>query len=467
MVWVTVCFCGSTARAEQQDGETPKPAARDYAPRVDTSADLTQTEQNTNGIQPDSLPVSGMQNLTLGTPPIRHSYVVPGIQYGNTYSSAGAQHTTAGTKPGWNTTSFVSGNVSLLQEWSYSTLSMNYSGGGYFSTEKAQGNGEYQLLAATYEIEQKRWRALLIDQFSRLPQSDFGFGGTTGLGTPGVGGGLNVPQAGLQSSYLPNQSIITGTGSRYSNSAAVQFSYQVSTRGAVTIGGAYGILRFANGGGIGSDSEMFNVGYDYMLTTRNSIGVSYGFSAFRYPGGPQAIGDQIGHMVFGRKITGRMALRLSAGPEITTSRVHIGGPGQRISGSGTASLTYALAHSNIGLDYTHAVSGGGGVFSGANSDQVSVSLTKQLSRVWNGHVNVGYAKNRQLSGTTSLANFDSWFAGAGLSRPLTRTANLSFGYQSQMQSGSGAACNLNCGALSISHQIILSLQWHALPFVLR
>lgn len=466
IVWAAAFFYAAPAIAQQQDPERPKPAAREYAPLVDAGADITETEQSTDAVQPDRLPASGMQNMTLGTPPVRHSYVVPGIQYGNTYSSGSAGSTSIGTRPGWETTSFVSGNVSLLQEWSYSALSMNYSGGGYFSTDKAQGNGQYQQLAGTYEIDGKRWRALLIDQFSLLPQSSFGFGGTTGLSTPGVGGILNAPQAGLQSNYLPNQSIFTGTGSRYSNSAAVQFSYQVSTRGVVTVGGTYGILRFANGGN-SSDSDMFNAGYDYALSARNSIGVSYGFSAYRFPGAPQAIGDHVTHLVYGRKITGKMALRLGGGPEITTFRVSTGGLRQRISGSGNASLTYSLGHSDLILDYVHLVSGGGGIFNGANTDQVSINLNKQLSRVWSGHVNFGYAKNRQLSGTTPSTNADSWFTGAGLSRPLARSTSFSFGYQSQIQSASGTACNLNCAPTYSSHQIILSLQWHMLPFVLR
>lgn len=467
IVWLAACFCGSPATAQQPDEERPKPAAREYAPLVDTSADLTGTEQSTGAFQPDNLPVTGMQNLTLGTPPVRHSYVVPGIQYGNTYSSSNAGSASTGPKSGWTTTNFVSGNVSLLQEWSGSTLSMNYSGGGYFSTDKAQGSGQYQQLAATYEIDQKRWRMLFIDQFSLLPLSSFGFGGTTGLSIPGVGGSLSVPQAGLQSNYLPDQSIFLGTGSRYSNTAAVQFSYQVSTRGVFTVGGAYGILRFANSGGDNSDNDTVNSGYDYMLTAKDTIGLSYGFSAYRFPGSAQAIDDHVSHVVYGRKITGRMALRLGGGPEISTFRVPVAGVRQRISGSGTASLTYALAHSDILVDYIHLVSGGGGLFNGANTDQVSVSLTKQLSRVWSGHVNVGYAKNRQLAGTTPATTFDSWLTGAGLSRPLTRTANLSFGYQSQIQIGSGTACNLSCATTYSSHQIILSVQWHTQPFVLR
>jgi len=86
--------------AQEQTAEKPKPAAREYGPFGETGEDVTGTEQSTGAIQPDSLPASGMQNLTLGTPPVRHSYVVPGIQYGNTYSSGSAGSTGTGTKPG-------------------------------------------------------------------------------------------------------------------------------------------------------------------------------------------------------------------------------------------------------------------------------------------------------------------------------------------------------------------------------
>src|ERR1700756_1759369 len=131
IVWAIACFCGSSATAQQQDAERPKPAAHEYAPLVEANTDLI--EQSTGAVQPDSLPVTGIQNLTLGRPPVRHSYVVPGIQYGNTYSSGSSGSASTGPKPGWNSMSFVSGNVSLLQEWSHSALSTNYSGGGYFS----------------------------------------------------------------------------------------------------------------------------------------------------------------------------------------------------------------------------------------------------------------------------------------------------------------------------------------------
>ena len=37
-----------------------------------------------------------------------------------------------------------------------------------------------------------RWAVQILDQFSYLPQSDFGFGGGTNLGFPGVGGSIGT-----------------------------------------------------------------------------------------------------------------------------------------------------------------------------------------------------------------------------------------------------------------------------------
>src|SRR5260221_14233679 len=110
IVWAAACFCATPVVAQEQSEEKPKPAARDYGPLVETGDDLTGTEQSTGVIQPDSLPASGMQNLTLGTPPMRHSYVVPGIQYGNTYSG-GAEWAAAGSKTTRRHNKFVCGAV--------------------------------------------------------------------------------------------------------------------------------------------------------------------------------------------------------------------------------------------------------------------------------------------------------------------------------------------------------------------
>ena len=462
VLWIGAGFLwASPLFGQNQDSEKPKPAAHDYSLLLDSPVNGEVIDQAAPTIQPDNRPLSGIQNPTVGTAEMRHSYWVPGITYSNGLRSNGSN---AATNTGWKTTSFISTDVSLLQGWSHSTLSANYSGGGYFSTDKLQGNGQYQQFAATYQIDQRRWQMLFMDQFSYLPESSFGFGGQSGLASPGVAGGLAVPVTSLQPGFVPGQTVLTAIGPRYSNSGAVQLTYKLSPRGSFTVAGVYGILRFVNGGNVNSDSENLNAGYDYALTARDSIGIRYQFSAYRYPGNPQALGDHSAQFEYGRKLTGRMGLKLAGGPEITTFRVPVGKLTDRISGSGTASLIYAFAaNGNVDLHYLHGVSGGSGVFSGATSDQVGASVSKQLTRVWKGDVNFEYAKNRQILGTSSLPGFDSWVAGAGLNRSLGRTAYFSIGYQALVQGSSAAAAATNY----TTQQLFLSFQWHSRPLILR
>ena len=467
IVWVTAaCLCASPLLAQQESGAKPKPAAREYPPLLDTGANQ-DSDQGPQTMQPDNKPLSGVQNPTLGTPEMRHSYWVPGIEYSNT---ARSNSLNPAANSAWNTTSFVTGDVSLLGAWSHSLLSMNYSGGGYFSTDPIQGNGQNHQLAAAYEIDQRRWQMLFVDQFSYLPQSSFGFGGTSALAVPGIMGTLAVPLPGLQSTYVPSQTILTTNGPRYSNASAVQLTYALSSRGSITLAGVYGILRFVDSGNVNSDNEILNAGYNYAITRKDTVGLGYIFSAYRYPGAPQAIGDHVAQFIYGRKITGKLALKLAGGPEVTTFRVAIGGSTQKIAGSGNASLTYAFARSSVALSYAHGVSGGSGVFTGSIIDQTNATWSRHLTRVWNGSINFGYAKNRQVLSLNAVTSpsYGTWFAGAGLSRPLGRTANFSLAYQAQIQNSNVAICsNPACGTNYTVNQIFVTFQWHPRPLVLR
>jgi len=467
---VAAGFSAGPLLAQQEGEDKPKPAAREYPPLLDSGGNQDQSDQGAQTMQPDNWPVSGVQNPTLGTPEVRHSYWVPGIRYSNTVGSNNSNNSNVAPSNQWNTTSFVSGDVSLLEAWSHSSLSANYSGGGFTSTDSSQGSGQYHQLSTAYEILRRRWQVLFVDQFSYLPQSSFGFGGTSGLSTPGISGTLAVPLPGLQSAYVPGQSFLGAVGARYSNAVAAQLTVSVSRRGSITVAGVHGLLRFIQSGNISSDTEIFNVGYNYAITRKDSIGLAYRFSAYHYPGDPQALGDHVAMLVYGRKITGKLGLTLAGGPEVTTFRVPMLTSSHRVSGTASGALMYALHHGSVVLNYTYGVSSGSGVLSGASTNLVGATWSRQLTRVWNSSLNFQYAKNGQIANAIGLASpsFNSWIAGAGVNRPMGRSANLSFGYQAQIQGASATLCSgSNCGTSYTGHQVFLSFQWHARPLVLR
>src|SRR5712692_4078209 len=125
IVWVTAAsLCASQLLAQQEGGEKPKPAAREFQPLLDISGDQqdSSANQESQNLQPDNRPLTGMQIPTLGSTEIRHSYWVPGIQYSNTISSKSAD---LFANNGWNSTSYVTENLSLLEQWAHSSFATN------------------------------------------------------------------------------------------------------------------------------------------------------------------------------------------------------------------------------------------------------------------------------------------------------------------------------------------------------
>jgi hypothetical protein len=460
-------FLGASSISAQEDNSKPKPAAREYLPIVESLGDQDSNgdQDSTNNLNPDNRPLTGVQNPTLGTPGIRHSYWLPGFQYGNTVRSSALNQATSS---GWNTTSFVAGNLSLLDTWGRAQLAVNYAGGGSFSSDSAQGNSLYQQFGLVQSFDWGRWQLHFLDQFSYLPESQFGFGVGTGLSIPGVGGSLAPPPPGLQNTYIPSQNIFTTFGPRYSNAFATQAAYTVSPRGSITAAGSYGILRFIEAGNIESNDAIFSLGYNYNLTRVDALGVQYRFSGYRYIGNPQAINDQVIQFMYGRKVTGKIALQVFGGPDVITFRVPVNNSTTRVTGSGGANLTYALNRGSLALSYNHGVSGGSGVFAGANTDQLQLNLGRQLSREWAASLNFGYSRNGSVASSASSQAYDSWYVGGGLSRPFGRSADFTVAYTAQIQSSNQTVCAAGtCSTNFTLQQISMGFQWHTRPYVLR
>lgn len=455
---------GSSGACAQEEESKPKPAARAY-PSLDANPDANNNPDNPSGLLPDNNPLTGVQSPTLGSPEMRHSYWVPGFQYANTVQSSG----------GWSDMNYLAGNLSLLESWSRSQLSLNYSGGGYFSTNASQGNGFFHQLAFVQAFQWQRWQLKFLDQFAYLPESQFGFGGGTSLGFPGIGGSLGTPIPGLGNEFVPSQSIFIATGSRYSNAFVTEASYAISRRDSITMSGSYGILRFVRPGNIESDDVIANVGFNHEFRRADTIGILYRFAGYHFRGSSQAIGDHVVNIAYGRKITGRLALALFVGPDLTEFRVPVNNSNRRVSVSGGGTLTYGFAKGDVSAGYNHGVSGGSGVFLGATTDEVNLRADRQLSRLWRGYMNFGFARNRAITGVilagvplVNNLNFHSWVAGVGVDRPIGRNANFSMGYYARIQSANSGVCPPGlCNLTYTAHQITASFQWHTQPFVLR
>src|SRR5260370_42491632 len=153
----------------------PRPAAREYPPLIEGlgGQDSNGDQGSTSNLNPDTLPLTGVQNPTLGTPGIRHSYWLPGFQHADTVRSSALNQATSS---GWNTTSLVTGNFSLLEAWSRAQRAVNFSGGASFSSDRGQGKSHFQQLGLVETFDWGRWQLHFLDQFSSLPETQFGCG---------------------------------------------------------------------------------------------------------------------------------------------------------------------------------------------------------------------------------------------------------------------------------------------------
>ena len=455
------------ARAQEPQTDNtakPKPAGRSYSPNVDD--DQNGDQDVIYLLQPDAGPLTGIQTPTLGSLEVGHSYLLTGFQSSNVGRSTALNQATAA---GWNSTNYLAATASLLQLWDTAQLSLNYMGGAYLSSDKDQGNGYFHQFALSQSFQWNRWRLLLFDQSFYLPETAFGFG--VGIGGLSVDSALLPSQPGIKSNYLPNQSVLTLTGPRFSNTAAAQTSYAISPRSSINFAGSYSVLRFMQAGNIDNDEGNLHVGYEYEISKKNTIGALYLFTAYRYPNNPQALDAHAVQAAFGRKITGRLALQLFGGPEVATFRMHPESSVRHIGGSGGATLDYASESNNVSLTYSHGLTNGSGIQFGSSNDQIATQFDRKLLRRWRASVYFEFAQNRGLGspgvGQGSQA-LNSYYAGGDLVRAVARNANLSLGYSALIQTSKQPVCAAGiCGTLFTQHQVTLQISWHTRPFVLQ
>ena len=466
LIILVLCLGALNSRAQDLPQEPtegndikPKPAARSL-PTIDT--EVPADESNASPILPDTTPLTGVQNATLGTTEARHSYWVPGVQLSTSIQSSEANST-------WFADNYIVGNLSLLKAWARSQFAVNYSGGGYFSTDSQQGNGDYQQMALSQTFQWNRLTLQILDQLSYLPQSGFGFGGGTNLGIPGVGGSTGPTIPGLGSGSLPNQSIYAALGPRLSNAGIVQTTYEVTRRSSFTASASYAILHFSDPGNVDNNTFTASFGYNYVLNHADTIGLDYHFSSFQFLGQPQAFGDHTFNVAYGRKLKGHLALTISGGPEYTKFRIPVGTQTSKLGGNANVNVTYGLEKGALMAGYFHGLTGGSGVFTGSTIDMINFEVAHRLTRVWSGQFNMGYSINKAVATSTpaNFPNYNSWFVGGGVNRPIGRNMNFGVAYNATIGTTVQTGCTGgSCTSNQTSNYVTVNFQWQSRPLIL-
>jgi hypothetical protein len=250
----------------------------------------------------------------------------------------------------------------------------------------------------------------------------------------------------------------------------VDIQNSITPRSAFTLAGGYSFSHFTSGSTSLIDSRQVTgqAGYDYVLSRRNTVAVSYAFRQFTFPSlGGGRFNDHVVQFLFGHQISGRMDLILGAGPQFIHFSVPATGLGStsKISASGRASLRYKFKKAVLGVSYDRYESPGSGLFAGATSDVVHATLMHPLSRRWDLMTDVGYSHNTRLQQPSlsplKAGSYDYSYIGGRLTHLFTRSFSGFAFYQFDTMHISNTVClSANCGTLSDRHLLGVGLSWH-------
>jgi len=407
-------------------------------------------------------PLSGADIFTPSGRGGSRNYLIPSIQitgYGSTDPT--------GSSDGLSANGSILGTLTLQNLRRDSQTNLDYAGGAYVYSGPIHGTETIQRLDVSEYLRWRRWGIQLSDHLMYTPESPFGFAGFGGLGSLGLGtsylSSVPAPSPVLQ----PNQTILTGAGPRLSNAAIAQLQYSATGRSVFTVTGNYGTLHFLDPGFIASNYWTIVGGYNYALTRHDVLALSYIQSTFQLSGQSHILTRGF-QAQYGRKLSARLSLQLSAGPIFNRVTLPALAPVTDSSWSTLDSLQYRLSEkSDWGISFTRYTTAGSGVLVGAASDWAQFNFDRRLSRTYYGTVNAGYARNRSLTnvaGTNGGYKFDSWQGGFNLSRQFGRFTSIYLTYTVQRQTSDQPVCSgTDCRTGFLRHVIGLGVDWHGKP----
>ena len=475
-----VALSGTAVRAQQQEppdtqqgqqqgqpqGQQPAapiPAIRSPLAGATDNGDTSDAQELT----PDTRSLTGAEDLSLGTMAPTHSYWQPHLSLSATVDS-NPLYSTGGSD--WTTWTSLLGGVDIHHISGVSDMLVSYTGGGMFSNGGAAENGIIQQFAFTDKFTFRRSTFSVLEQLNYLPESSLGFAGLTGASLPGSGG------LGLGTGFTPGQSILTPRGQNLTSSTAIEYDNKLTPRASLTFVGGYSLLHYfendlADYGGVN-----FQAGYNYQLTRQDTIAVSYLFNGIRYSNLNQSINVNSIQGSYARRVTGRLAFQIAAGPQVVSSTSPITSTTSS-SGSGTSSVTalywslnsslhYQLRRAGVSASYSHGVTGGSGVLAGAETDIVSGSVGEQITRTFNLQWSAGYSRNKgfALGTNTSSQTFSYWFTGVNVTHPFGRSLDVFMNYQLQYQDTNANTCvGTGCSTSLIRNQIAFGVNLHKQP----
>jgi len=463
-----------------------------------------------NAPQPiaENPPLSGMDLPSLQEHAAPLSYLQPGATF-----SESASTNIGNQLGGSNSVGSISrglGTLALKRLWSHYDLALDYMGGAAYYQKGGLGWKTLQDLGIEQKVLWKRGQLSLRDSFSYLPEGNFGasYGSLGSIGIAGMG------NSGFSSFFNGTGLATFGLTPRIMNISVGEFQENLNPKSAITATGGYAFTHFygsdfTGASFIGSSQVSGQAGYNRTLTSHTQIAAIYGYQGFDFTVSGTAFHSHVVQGMYGHRISGRMDLMLAAGPQVTFLDTPtevcsdptipaflceaLGGTlspltikSTKIGVAAQARLRYRFSKNSMDLRYERFETSGGGLFAGAQTDMVRLTLDHPLSRVWSTSFDLGFSHNDRLqpltpqqqgaclqqnqnSQTACPANdaktYSDGFAGVAVHRYFGRTWHGFASYQfSELQfDHSFCVAGTPCDRISNRQIVTFGLDWTPRP----
>ncbi len=436
----------------QEPGPPPVPAYGQENPPLPVTENPPLSGLDLPGLEPHAAPLS---------------YLQPGVHVTESVDS-NVSDALGGSSVRSITRGF--GSLTLERLWSNYDLALDYVGGVGYYDARGLGAKLIQALNLNQKIKWKRGQLSLRDNFSYLPEGNFGFAyGSLGSQENLLGGGFLGGGAFGSLGQVP----------RIMNLSAAEISQSLSPKSAFTLTGGYGFMHFTGKDAqgiayLGSSQTSAQAGYNRTLTPHDQVALVYGYQGFRFSptaGAGTSFHTQVVQVMYGHRITGRMDFLMAAGPQITSlTNFTAFGPVKtdRLSVAGRASLRYRFPKTSLDLAYERYTTSGSGLFAGAQSNVVRLRANRPITRVWSGFADLGYSHNSRIQPAASGVNANSYgfgFAGLGARRSLGRNFGVFGSYQFNELYFDNSFCHglSSCSRISQRHVATFGLDWTPRP----
>jgi len=270
----------------------------------------------------------------------------------------------------------------------------------------------------------------------------------------------------------PNQSVFLPSVRRTANFSQVQYSYQPRQHTTVGLSGNYGLNHYGsassgstNGTLIGSQAVSGQAYLAQQITPRNQVGLQYSGQVLKFQ---QVNARTTTHSfsVFDQiRLAPNMNLTLYAGPQYVqiANQVNLSVgfkivtiPIRENSWSWSAGAIYQITgrRGAMVLNYSRAVSDGGGVTGAVELNAGSARFNWKLSPKWSMRIDGAAADNQLLGVKTGASELRTYSATLGLSRRIFSKISMNMFFERLNQSGTIAGLssgNHDLAGVSLSY----------------